>query len=234
MTRSSRRRRAAAACRRLWRVTDAVGRARRTQPGPARAAPQRRRGACAAASSTSWCEHRPMADRCRARSEPSHHSRRRQSRAQSLPRLRLHRLRESEDRRRLGVPLGRAHPAVPPRHRSARRLLDPAGGLSRARTKRRRAGAAREAWEEARAEIAIDGLLAVYDIPRISQVQLIYRARLDLARDRGGTGKPRGAALRMGRDPVAGPRLSRRSPGRSSIIATASRAAISTTRHNPA
>ncbi len=40
------------------------------------------------------------------------------------------------------------------------------------------AGAAREAWEEAHAEIAIDGLLAVYDIPRISQVQLIYRARL--------------------------------------------------------
>lgn len=40
------------------------------------------------------------------------------------------------------------------------------------------AGAAREAWEEARAKIAIDGLLAVYDIPRISQVQLIYRATL--------------------------------------------------------
>ena len=40
------------------------------------------------------------------------------------------------------------------------------------------AGAAREAWEEARARIAIDGLLAVYNIPRISQVQLIYRARL--------------------------------------------------------
>ena len=41
------------------------------------------------------------------------------------------------------------------------------------------AGAAREAWEEARAHIAIDGLLAVYDIPRIGQVQLIYRARLN-------------------------------------------------------
>ncbi|MFC7332770.1 NUDIX hydrolase [Rhodocista pekingensis] len=40
------------------------------------------------------------------------------------------------------------------------------------------AGAAREAWEEARARIEIDCLLAVYDIPRISQVQLIYRARL--------------------------------------------------------
>lgn len=41
------------------------------------------------------------------------------------------------------------------------------------------AGAAREAWEEARARIAIDGLLAVYNIPRISQVQLIYRALLE-------------------------------------------------------
>jgi ADP-ribose pyrophosphatase YjhB (NUDIX family) len=40
------------------------------------------------------------------------------------------------------------------------------------------AGALREAQEEAGAEIAIEGLLAVYDIPRISQVQLIYRAHL--------------------------------------------------------
>lgn len=39
-------------------------------------------------------------------------------------------------------------------------------------------GAAREAWEEARARITIDGLLAVYNIPRISQVQLIFRASL--------------------------------------------------------
>jgi ADP-ribose pyrophosphatase YjhB (NUDIX family) len=41
-----------------------------------------------------------------------------------------------------------------------------------------RAGAEREAWEEARAKLAIETLLAIYDIPRISQVQLIYRARL--------------------------------------------------------
>jgi ADP-ribose pyrophosphatase YjhB (NUDIX family) len=40
------------------------------------------------------------------------------------------------------------------------------------------AGAEREALEEACARIAIEGLLAVYDIPRISQVQIIYRARL--------------------------------------------------------
>ena len=40
------------------------------------------------------------------------------------------------------------------------------------------AGAEREAWEEACARIEIEGLLAIYDIPRISQVQLIFRARL--------------------------------------------------------
>ena len=40
------------------------------------------------------------------------------------------------------------------------------------------AGALREAWEEAQARIEIEGLLAIYNIPRLSQVQLIYRARL--------------------------------------------------------
>lgn len=39
-------------------------------------------------------------------------------------------------------------------------------------------GAMREAREEACAEIEIDSLLGVYNIPRISQVQLIYRAKL--------------------------------------------------------
>ena len=39
-------------------------------------------------------------------------------------------------------------------------------------------GARREAHEEAEADIEIEGLLALYNIPRISQVQLIYRARL--------------------------------------------------------
>src|SRR6266852_8154887 len=38
--------------------------------------------------------------------------------------------------------------------------------------------AERGAFEEAQARIEIEGLLAIYDIPRISQVQLIYRARL--------------------------------------------------------
>lgn len=39
-------------------------------------------------------------------------------------------------------------------------------------------GAAREAWEEARARICVDGVLAVYSIARIGQVQIIFRARL--------------------------------------------------------
>ncbi len=39
-------------------------------------------------------------------------------------------------------------------------------------------GAAREAWEEARAYIEVADLFAIYNIPRISQVQLFYRARL--------------------------------------------------------
>ncbi len=38
--------------------------------------------------------------------------------------------------------------------------------------------ARREAWEEAQARIELDGVLAVYSIPRLSQVQVIYRARL--------------------------------------------------------
>ena len=39
-------------------------------------------------------------------------------------------------------------------------------------------GAMREAWEEARAKIDLDSVLAVYTITRLSQVQVIYRARL--------------------------------------------------------
>ncbi len=40
------------------------------------------------------------------------------------------------------------------------------------------AGAMREAMEEAHAQIRIDRLLAVYSVPRISQVQIMYRAEL--------------------------------------------------------
>ena len=39
-------------------------------------------------------------------------------------------------------------------------------------------GAHREAREEAQADLEIETLLAVYSIPRISQVQVMYRARL--------------------------------------------------------
>lgn len=39
-------------------------------------------------------------------------------------------------------------------------------------------GAAREAWEEARAELEIRDLLAVYSLRHISQLQLFYRAKL--------------------------------------------------------
>lgn len=39
------------------------------------------------------------------------------------------------------------------------------------------AGALREAWEEAQVRLELSGLFAVYSIPRISQVQLLYRAR---------------------------------------------------------
>ncbi len=42
-------------------------------------------------------------------------------------------------------------------------------------------GARREAYEEANAKIEIKDLLAVYNIPRISQVQLMYRAELPTA-----------------------------------------------------
>ena len=40
------------------------------------------------------------------------------------------------------------------------------------------AGAIRETWEEAQARISIDRLLAVYNVPRLSQVQTIYQATL--------------------------------------------------------
>lgn len=52
----------------------------------------------------------------------------------------------------------------------------PAGYLEQNETSE--AGALREAWEEARARLKIDRLLAVYSVPRISQIQLIYRAAL--------------------------------------------------------
>lgn len=52
----------------------------------------------------------------------------------------------------------------------------PAGYLEEGETVE--AGAAREAREEACAELRMEGLLAVYSVPRISQVQIMFRATL--------------------------------------------------------
>ena len=40
-------------------------------------------------------------------------------------------------------------------------------------------GARREAWEEARARLALERVLAVYSVELISQVQIMFRARLE-------------------------------------------------------
>jgi ADP-ribose pyrophosphatase YjhB (NUDIX family) len=40
-------------------------------------------------------------------------------------------------------------------------------------------GALREAFEEAQARIVLEGLLGIATIPRLSQVQMLYRARFD-------------------------------------------------------
>ena len=52
----------------------------------------------------------------------------------------------------------------------------PAGFLELGETAAR--GAAREAREEADAEVEVDDLLAVIDVPYVSQLYMIYRARL--------------------------------------------------------
>ena len=62
----------------------------------------------------------------------------------------------------------------------------PAGYLEHGETLEE--GAAREAREEAEAEITLDGILGVFSISRIGQVQVIFRARF------AGDGVPRFAA----------------------------------------
>ena len=79
--------------------------------------------------------------------------------------------------------------------------------------RRAEAGAMREAWEEARARIELEGLMAVYSVERIGQVQLLYRARLLDADVAAGPGEPGGAAARLGRDPLGRSWPSRPSTG---------------------
>ena len=63
--------------------------------------------------------------------------------------------------------------AIPPRIGS---WTIPAGYLELNETTE--AGALREVWEEAQATIEVDGLVGLYEIPRISQLYVIYRARM--------------------------------------------------------
>ncbi len=39
-------------------------------------------------------------------------------------------------------------------------------------------GAAREVWEEAQAEVEVDQLLGIFEIPRINQIYILYKARM--------------------------------------------------------
>jgi ADP-ribose pyrophosphatase YjhB (NUDIX family) len=91
--------------------------------------------------------------------------------------LRLHQLREPEDRDGL-------HRAAWGRILLCRRAIEPrvgywtlpAGFMEVGETTEQ--AAMREAREEANAAIVIDRLLAVYTIPRIAQVQIMYLAHL--------------------------------------------------------
>ncbi|MCW3477803.1 NUDIX hydrolase [Rhodovastum sp. RN2-1] len=58
-------------------------------------------------------------------------------------------------------------------------------------------GAIREAAEEAEAQIALDGILAVYSISRIGQVQVIFRARFADPAAPGFAAGPESAEVRL-------------------------------------
>lgn len=52
----------------------------------------------------------------------------------------------------------------------------PAGFMETGETTRE--GALREVWEEARARVEIEDLLGIYEVPRVSHVNVFFRARL--------------------------------------------------------
>lgn len=82
----------------------------------------------------------------------------------------------------------------------------PAGFMERGETTQ--GGAARETLEEAQARVEVLNLYTLFNLPHIDQVYMLFRSRLlDLGFGPGG-GKPGGAPVRGGRDPLGRDRLS--------------------------
>ena len=84
----------------------------------------------------------------------------------------------------------------------------PAGYLEESETTAE--GAAREIWEEARARVKMDGLFGIYEIPHISQIYMIYRARMIAPDCAPGPESADAALVLLGRHPVGGTGLSQR------------------------
>ncbi len=82
----------------------------------------------------------------------------------------------------------------------------PAGFLENGETLA--AGALRETLEEANARVEIDDLYTVISLPHISQVYVMFRARLDGSRLRPGDREPRGRAVSRGGHSVGSDRVS--------------------------
>ena len=91
--------------------------------------------------------------------------------------MRFYRLSKSENYRWRGAKTWRKDIAVPTGDRATSWLLDHPRRLH-GTGESAEEGALREAYEEATVRLKIDGLLAIYSIPHISQVQLIYRTTL--------------------------------------------------------